>query len=55
MYMCGVGVLVVAAALFLDSLVQPTLAKRPRRILPVFLQESQKILDVSTEGPFVPC
>ena len=30
MYMCGVGVGGVAAALFLDSLVEPTFTKKPQ-------------------------
>ena len=30
MYMCCVGFVVVAAALFLDSLVEPTFTKKPQ-------------------------
>ena len=55
MNICGVGVVVVAAAFVGWTVLSSQRWRRGRRILPVFLQESQEILDVSTEGAFVPC
>ena len=54
MYICGVGVVAVAAALFLDILVQPTLTKKPQDPSSL-LQKSLKTGDSSTQCALLLC